>query len=100
LPKAKVRPMDPKEFVVKFDDQSQKKDSEEPPVVVERQVLGLNRLGQEVIVEDGVRYIVDNRGRQLREDSFSFAIPGMMLRAVDDSAIAMCAEGYVETAIR
>lgn len=100
LPKAKIRLMEPSEFIVKFDDNSNKKSAATEKITVDRRVLGLNRLGQEVIVEDGVRFIVDNRGRHLREDSFSFAVPGMMLRAVDEGSIAICAEGYIETAIR
>jgi len=100
FPKAVVREMKPEEFMLQLD--APQEGEEAAPAaasdIPEAVVLGFNRLGQKVLEEEGRRHIVDSKGRRIREDSVGTAMPGMFLRAVDDGSLAMCAEGFVETA--
>lgn len=60
--------------------------------------VGLNRFGQEVFDLDGERYVKDQRGQGVSErDGGS---PGLFLRAPDDETLAICAEGFLEQAVK
>lgn len=99
FPKAVVREMKEDEYLLRLDSPV---DGTPAPAaaddIPEAVSLGFNRLGQKVFEEEGRRHIVDSKGRRIREDAVGAAMPGMFLHAVDDGSLAMCAEGFVETA--
>lgn len=102
LPLAKPKKMETSEFVIRYDaaqqaDKNQNSTLKDIPAAV---VLGYNRLGQQIVLEDGRRYINGSgKGKRINEAAIATSAPGMFLRAVDEGSIAMCAEGYIETAI-
>lgn len=58
--------------------------------------IGINRLGQEVFENAGVRFLKDRRDSRVREDEANGIPAGLFLRARDEEALSMCAEGLVE----
>lgn len=103
FPKAVIREMDKSEYLLQLDPAAAGTDDEASVPASAHDIpnpvaLGFNRLGQKVFDEEGRRHIVDSKGRRIREDSVGAAMPGMFLHAIDDGSLAMCAEGFVETA--
>jgi hypothetical protein len=63
-------------------------------------LLGYNRQGQRIVEEFGERIFIDARGNRIKESSQAISNPGMFLRANDDVSFTMCAESFLETALK
>lgn len=75
--------------------------SPDRPVPTAARMIGLNSLGHDVFeTEDGKRFSVDVRKAVHHESDAAAAQAGNFLRAVDAQALALCAQGLVERAVR
>lgn len=63
-------------------------------------LLGYNRQGQRIVEENGERIVVDQRGNRINEKGVAVSNPGMFLRASDEASFNLCAEAFVETAVK
>lgn len=68
--------------------------------IADEKFLGYNRQGQKVVEKGDNRFFVDARGRHIQENGLAGGNAGLFLRAPDADTFAMCAEGFVETAVK
>lgn len=106
FPKLKIREHEQGEYVLRIEPPKPSAETETSSDLIstsdikETVLLGYNRQGQKIVEENGERVFVDSRGRQIKEKGMAASSPGMFLRAVDETSFTMCAEGFVETAVK
>lgn len=106
FPKLKIREHEQGEYVLRIEPPKPSAETDASSALISTSdikkavLLGYNRQGQKIVEESGERVFVDSRGRQIKEKGMAASSPGMFLRAVDETSFTMCAEGFVETAVK